>query len=65
MKEKYTQTIKSLGFNEASLVQETAFKQFDNETSTIIISPTGTGKTHAYLIPLLERIDLNLKDSNE
>lgn len=62
MKEKYLQTIKELGFKEPSLVQKEAFKQFDNEKSAIIISPTGTGKTHAYLIPLIERIDLSLKE---
>lgn len=62
MREKYLQTIKELGFKEASLVQEATFKQFDNEKSAVIISPTGTGKTHAYLIPLIKRIDLSLKE---
>lgn len=61
MKQIYLETIKSLGFNEASLVQETTFRQFDNEKSAVIISPTGTGKTHAYLIPLVKRINLSLK----
>src|SRR5690554_685632 len=62
MRRKYQETIKSLGFNEESLVQQQTFKQFDHEKSAVIISPTGTGKTHAYLIPLIENINLSLKE---
>jgi len=62
MNQKYLEAIKSLGFNEPSLVQQTVFKQFDHEKSAVVISPTGTGKTHAYLIPLIERIDPSLKE---
>lgn len=62
MKEKYLKTIKSLGFNEPTLVQQKTFDQFNMGKSTVVISPTGTGKTHAYLVPLIERIDLNKKE---
>ena len=50
--------IQSLGFKEPTLVQEKTFGLFSEGKSGIILSPTGTGKTHAYLIPLIERIEL-------
>jgi len=49
--------IQSLGFKEPTLVQEKTYGLFNDGKSGIILSPTGTGKTHAYLIPLIERID--------
>ena len=52
--------IKKLGFLNPTLIQEEAYKTINNKESAIFISPTGTGKTHAYLIPIIE----NLKDDN-
>lgn len=61
-KEKYLTIIKSLGFKEPSLVQKESFSLFDNDKSAVILSPTGTGKTHAYLIPIVEKIDKTKKE---
>ena len=52
-----TKIIKELGFENPTEVQKIAFKYFKEEKSTVFVSPTGTGKTHAYLIPLLEQIN--------
>lgn len=62
MKNKYQKIIDLLGFTELSLVQKRTIEQFDKQKSAIILSPTGTGKTHAYLIPLIEKIDPTLKE---
>lgn len=62
MENKYQKIIQSLGFEEATLVQNKTFKQFNKQKSAIILSPTGTGKTHAYLIPLIEKIDPTRKE---
>lgn len=52
--------IKKLGFLNPTLIQKEAYKTINNKESAIFISPTGTGKTHAYLIPIIE----NLKEDN-
>lgn len=51
--------IQSIGFDKPTLVQEKTYGLFNAGLSGIILSPTGTGKTHAYLIPLVEKIDVN------
>lgn len=46
-----------LGFKQATPIQEELFKHFDTQRHIVAIAPTGTGKTHAYLLPLLRDID--------
>lgn len=48
--------IKRLGFLEPTLIQEKSYQAFLANKSAILLSPTGTGKTLAYLIPLLKKI---------
>lgn len=55
---KLVNKIQSLGFKEPTIVQEKTYGLFSDGKSGIILSPTGTGKTHAYLIPLVEKIDI-------
>lgn len=62
MENKYEKIIKSLGFAVATLVQKKTVELFEQRKSAIILSPTGTGKTHAYLLPLIENIDVTLKE---
>ena len=50
------QKIISLGFLEPTLIQEKAYEIINKKQSAIFISPTGTGKTHAYLIPIIENL---------
>ncbi len=45
--------LESLGYKKISLIQYKAFKYIREGYSTIIISPTGTGKTEAALLPIL------------
>ncbi|AUS06744.1 DEAD/DEAH box helicase [Pseudotamlana carrageenivorans] len=38
-------------------MQEEAFSVIESNTNTVLLSPTGTGKTLAFLLPLLEVLD--------
>ncbi|OFI46681.1 RNA helicase [Floricoccus penangensis] len=49
--------LEELGFNEFTAVQEESFEPLKDGMNVIATSPTGTGKTLAYLLPLL----LNVK----
>ncbi len=51
--------ISELGFNKPTLIQEKSNEAFISNKNAILLSPTGTGKTLAYLIPLIKKIDLN------
>jgi superfamily II DNA/RNA helicase len=43
-------------------MQEEALTVIEKNTNTIILSPTGTGKTLAFLLPLIKTLDPNSKD---
>jgi superfamily II DNA/RNA helicase len=49
------------GFQTPTSIQESAIPQIIEGKDLIAESPTGTGKTLAYLLPLLNRIDANLQ----
>ena len=49
-----------LGFESLSLVQEKVLKHANERDDLIITSATGTGKTHAFLFAIMERLDLSL-----
>lgn len=49
-----------LGYHEPSAVQSTVIPKALRGISLLAQSETGSGKTHAYLIPILERTDYNL-----
>ncbi|WP_349401845.1 DEAD-box ATP-dependent RNA helicase CshB [Candidatus Phytoplasma solani] len=46
-----------LKFKTLTPIQKEVFQQFDKPGNLVGIAPTGTGKTHAYLLPLLSKID--------
>ena len=46
-----------LGFRELTRVQETCIKESRKGKDLIVLSKTGTGKTHAYLFPIMEMIN--------
>ncbi|MCR5349206.1 MAG: DEAD/DEAH box helicase [Bacilli bacterium] len=52
--------LKSLGYVTPSPVQSRVIPKALSGASLVCQSETGSGKTHAYLIPILERIDVNL-----
>ena len=55
--EKY---IKQLNFNNLTPIQSETIKHFNSNKNLVGVAPTGTGKTHAYLIPLIASINTNI-----
>ncbi|MES9774758.1 DEAD/DEAH box helicase, partial [Priestia megaterium] len=51
------EAIKQLGFYQPTEIQERLIPSVLKGESVIGQSQTGTGKTHAYLLPLLEKVD--------
>lgn len=48
-----------LNIKELNPMQQEAVRIIDKSANTVILSPTGTGKTVAFLLPLLETLDPN------
>ena len=46
-----------LNIYELNPMQEEALDAIKNNSKTILLSPTGTGKTLAFLLPLIEQLD--------
>jgi ATP-dependent RNA helicase CshB len=57
LKETTRQFIELNGFDELTQVQKEVLKYTSSGKDVIAISKTGTGKTHAYLIPIMEMIN--------
>ena len=57
VKEKTKEFIKLNGFVELTNVQKEVLNNINSKNDMIVISSTGTGKTHAYLIPIMEMIN--------
>lgn len=53
-----SQTIQTMNFKEATPIQEQVIPLVKLHRDVIGISQTGTGKTHAFLIPIMELIDV-------
>ena len=51
------QTINELGFNKPTSIQEKVIPLVYKNNDIIGISQTGTGKTHAFLLPVMDQID--------
>ena len=54
------EALRKLGYEHPSPVQERVIPKALSGKSLVCQSETGSGKTHAYLIPILEKLDLNL-----
>ena len=50
-------SLHKLGIEVLNPMQEEMLRIFPRESSLVLLSPTGTGKTLAYLLPLLQRLD--------
>ncbi len=57
LKETTKRFIELNGFEELTKVQEEVLKYTSSSRDVIALSKTGTGKTHAYLIPVMEMIN--------
>jgi ATP-dependent RNA helicase CshB len=54
--------LKQLGFESITPIQSGVFKAMKQNKHIVGLAPTGTGKTHAYLLPILEKLDPNLNE---
>lgn len=54
LNEQLREVLKSIGINRLYRFQEIAFNKIINRKNVMIVSGTGTGKTEAFLIPILE-----------
>jgi ATP-dependent RNA helicase CshB len=60
LSENMVRCLRKQGYVEPSPVQRAVIPKALRGVSLLAQSATGTGKTHAYLIPLIERTDVNL-----
>lgn len=59
LKKYIVEAIKDLNFKEFSEVQKQVFNKLSNEKDIVAKSKTGSGKTHAFLIPIFNSLDEN------
>ena len=57
--EKIIKAINELGYEEMTSIQEKTYKHITNFEDVVAMSNTGTGKTAAFLLPLINEIDVN------
>lgn len=60
-RKEIVEAIQRLGFKSYTNIQNRVFEAYDRNTNIIGLAPTGTGKTHAYLLPIMNEIDFSLK----
>jgi len=56
------EAINKLGFSEPTEIQERLIPIIEKGDSAIGQSQTGTGKTHAYILPIIEKINPNINE---
>ena len=63
MKTEYSPTtlLKNLGIESLNEMQSVSQSSIINNQDTILLSPTGSGKTIAYLLPIVQLLDRNIK----
>ena len=54
--------LKKLGIDRLNPMQQETIKTIANQSETVLLSPTGTGKTLAFLIPIIDRLDKNCSE---
>ena len=54
---KINEMLTQLGYNNITPIQKGVFDAFIHDKHLVGLAPTGTGKTHAYLLPILANID--------
>jgi len=60
LSDNMTNALNKLGYHEPSPVQKAVIPKALRGTSLLAQSETGSGKTHSFLIPLIEKLDMNL-----
>lgn len=59
---KMLDAIEKIGYQEPSKVQELVIPRILRGESIVVSSETGSGKTHAFLIPIMQKIDASVED---
>ncbi|CAN5403358.1 DEAD/DEAH box helicase [soil metagenome] len=54
--------LEKLGIARLNPMQEEAIRAIDTNAAVVLLSPTGTGKTLAFLLPLLKTLDIEVKE---
>ncbi|MFT5723234.1 MAG: superfamily II DNA/RNA helicase [Bacteroidia bacterium] len=54
--------LKKLGIDALNSMQEKAYAAISQNPNTVLLSPTGTGKTLAFLLPIIAELDHTLKE---
>ena len=54
--------LEKLGIVQLNAMQEETIEKIGQSDEVVLLSPTGTGKTLAFLLPLLEQLDFNSKE---
>ncbi|MGL5041795.1 MAG: DEAD/DEAH box helicase, partial [Culicoidibacterales bacterium] len=57
LKQSILDALVALDFKEMTLIQELGIPELLKKRNVMMKAPTGTGKTHAFLLPILENID--------
>jgi len=60
--EYLNQALSELRFKELTAVQNKVIELFGKDNDLVIEAKTGSGKTHAFLLPILDSLDLESKD---
>lgn len=58
-KEYINQTLKNIDFKEPTSIQTKVIPLLKKHQNVVALAHTGTGKTHAFLLPILNNLDLN------
>ena len=54
--------LKQLGFEKTTPIQDGVFKAIGSKKHIVGLAPTGTGKTHAYLLPILANMNFEKQE---
>ena len=61
LKEELVNNLTKLGYNEPTKVQEVVIPKALKGENIIVSSATGSGKTHSFLVPIINNLDFNEK----
>ena len=62
--EELLQGLDAMGFEKATPIQEEAIPKILNDKDLIACAQTGTGKTAAFVLPVLQKLMSNRRDDN-
>lgn len=61
-KKERKKILNKFGITSLNPMQEEAYKTIQSKSDVVLLSPTGTGKTLAFLLPLIETLDKNCEE---